>query len=462
MKHQIAEYLQHNEVGDAELFVSLFKSDYCYDRYTRTWYKWGGNYWIGDNGEGVISDMDEVTKVYEREAKEASGGVRREMERRITLLNTYQRRSHVLKLVAAKLALETDIRWDNNPWLMPCANGVINLKTGEIVGGKPGDYLRSFCPTMYRGLMVTCPRWEKFLLEIMDGDKTMVGYLRRLIGYTLSGTVSEGVFPVLWGRGRNGKGTMLEVLGKVLGDFATPVSSSLLLEQTYTRNSAAPSPDLMRLQGKRLVWASESDEDRKLSLSTVKWLTGNDSIVARPLKGMEISFRPTHTLFMISNHKLRVEVGDYAIWQRVHLIPFKLSFVDDPTNPYERKRDTDLMRRLINIEDIGILTWAVRGCMEWQEYGLIPPKTIRDTTKEYEDEEDIVSIFLKEETETGGEEWIKMIDLYQRYQWWAASRGLTYGSIIKFGRDLSGRVEKRHTRYGTDYKIQLKGNQVGG
>jgi len=466
MDPQITKHLEMNEVGDANLFVELFIAEYCYDRSTRTWYKWGDHYWKEDSGEGVVSAVDEVAKVYRKELLNTSDkwqeDIRRELKKRINSLNTYSRRVSVLKLAASKLSREGGIRWDSTPWLLPCENGVVNLRTGKMVSGKQEDYLRACCPTTFRGLQVTCPRWEEFLLQIMNGNKAMAGYLRRLVGYALSGTSSEGIFPVLYGRGRNGKGTMLEVLGKVLGSFATPVSSSLLMEQTYTRNSASASPDLMNLQGKRLVWANETDEGRKLSTSLVKWLCGGDTITARPLYGKdEITFHPTHTMFLLTNHKPQVDANDYALFQRLHLVPFTLSFVENPTKPDERKRDLDLMRRFTQIEDQGILAWAIRGCLEWQEYGLLTPPVIRQSTKEYEEEEDYLQSFLGDEAvDINGEVWTRAIDIYRRYRVWAQDRGLSPVNITAFGRNLTRVVSRKRTREGSVYHFALKNRHL--
>jgi len=455
MDPKITQYLARNEVGDAELFVELFPHTYCYDPKAHKWYRWGEHYWR-EEGEGVVSAINEVVKVYQKEMSGAYGGARQELERRVTKLNTYQRRGNVLKLAASMLSNETEIKWDSHPWLLPCPSGVVDLRTGKVVPGTQEDYLRSFCPTKFVGLKAPCRRWEEFLLEIMDGDVEMVGYIQRLVGYALSGTSSEGIFPILWGRGRNGKGTMLEVLGKVLGDFATPVSSSLLVEQTYTRNSAAASPDLMKLQGKRLVWANEIDEGRKLSSALVKWLVGGDSITARQLYGAETTFRPTHTIFLLTNHKPVVDAEDYALWQRLHLIPFKLSFVERPDKPNERKRDMDLVRRFTKIEDQGILSWAVRGCLEWQEYGLLPPTTVTTAVQEYAEEEDYIKMFLEDETVVGGEGWTRALDVYTRYREWAKARGMVVFSMTKFGKDMFGKMAKRRRYSSNEYQVWMK------
>jgi putative DNA primase/helicase len=212
----------------------------------------------------------------------------------------------------------------------------------------------------------------------------------------------------------------------------------------------------MKLQGKRLVWANELDEGKKLSTAMVKWLVGGDSITARPLYGVETTFRPTHTIFLLTNHKPVVDAEDYALWQRLHLIPFKLSFVDNPTKPNERKRDMDLVRRFTHIEDQGILTWAVKGCLDWQGRGLLPPKVVTTAVREYAEEEDYLKMFLEEETVVGVEGWTRSLDTYTRYREWAGARGMVVCSLTKFGRDISGKVEKRKRNTANEYNLWLK------
>ena len=458
---EIGEYIQKNEVGDARLFQEIFKDDYCFDQSTHTWYSWNKHYWVEVSGKGMLDVIDMVVNVYTAERDSKVGDWwKKEIDKRINSLNTLRRRTNVLSLAESLYARHQGIiNWDSAPWYLPCVNGVVNLKTGDIHPGKQKDYQRGYCPTKFVGLKAPCSRWEKFLYEIMNGDEEMVRYIQRLVGYAMSGTAGEGVFPVLWGKGRNGKGTMLEVLGKVLGDFATSVSSSLLMAQTYSRNSAAPSPDLMKLQGKRLVWANETGEGQKLSTSVVKWLVGGDSIVARPPYGREeITFRPTHTLFLLTNHKPQVDAGDYAIWQRLRLIPFTQSFVDNPTQPNEHLRDLDLMRRFTRIEDQGILSWAVNGCLDWQEYGLMPPDVVKATTVEYAEEEDTIDSFLNECCVLGGGGvlWIRAVDLFQVYRTWTMRQGLSCGNMVKFGRDLVGHVKKRRVSRGVEYQLFLR------
>ena len=134
---------------------------------------------------------------------------------------------------------------------------MINLVDGTFRPGSPGDYIKIFAPHEWTGIATAAPRWESFLSEIFDGDTKLIKYLQRLCGYGCTGQSTEHKYPIAWGTGRNGKGTMFETLGYVLGDLAGPMESEMLLMQKFFRQAGSPSSDVMSLRGKRLVWASE-------------------------------------------------------------------------------------------------------------------------------------------------------------------------------------------------------------
>ena len=116
-----------------------------------------------------------------------------------------------------------------------CKNGVIDLKTGDLRKGNPEDYIQKAAPTKWSGLTVRCPTWKSFLLDVFEGDRKIVDFIQRLLGYALIGKTTEHIFPILYGQGRNGKDTLLETIGQVLGPLAGPLQSEMLLEQSFDR-----------------------------------------------------------------------------------------------------------------------------------------------------------------------------------------------------------------------------------
>ncbi len=442
---EIYKALKSEQDGDAWLFIRIYKDRLCFDHAAGCWYEWKGHHWEEDRIEEILAALEAVVEIYAREAsrwswvalkaaRENNREARRTAEakerqylKKISVIQKTAWKHGVLTMAAAgrrSLAI-TGQEWDADPWLLGCPNGVIDLKTGMFRPGRQSDYIKTICPTPWMGIDAPAPTWERFISEIFAGKKELAAYIRRLLGYSITGVTCEDIFPIFWGKGRNGKGTMLETLQFVLGPMAKPVKSELLLDQTKIRPSNTPDPDLMSLRGLRIAWASETSEGRKLSEGKAKFLAGSDTITARPLYGKrEIYFRPTHNVFLLTNHKPKADPNDYALWDRIHLVPFTMSFIDNPGSATERKKDPDLKARLL-AEASGILAWLVRGCLEWQKERLSPPEIVRKATAEYREGEDDIGKFIGECCLVDGRVRVKAGKLYEAYEAWCKEFGLS-------------------------------------
>jgi hypothetical protein len=166
-----------------------------------------------------------------------------------------------------------------------------------------------------------CPRWRTALDAILAGDAKMVQFVCRLFGAALAGEVIDHVLPILHGSGSNGKSLLTETMLEVFGDYADKASSDLLL----VKHGESHPTEKADLFGKRLVFAVETDEGRRLSESLTKELTGGDTIKARRMREDFWSFKPQHTVVLVTNHKPRVAGTDHAMWRRLTLVPFTTS-----------------------------------------------------------------------------------------------------------------------------------------
>lgn len=446
--------------GDAWLFRECVRGQFCYDHAAARWHQWTEHFWQEDRLEEVLTALDKIIALYEQEAEqqitirinaiklndkrqEALAAKRyTELLRKIAALQRRRYKLDVLALAAAgqhSLGVTGD-EWDRDPWLLGCRTGVIDLRTGACRAGSPKDYLKTVAPTRWQDLHTPAPIWEQTLRDIFNQDHDLIAYLQRLFGYSITGVTDEDVFPILWGNGRNGKSTILETLQYVLGPLAGPVKAELLLDQGRTRSSNAPDADLLRLRSLRLVWTSETNEGKRLNVGRVKLLSGSDTLVGRPPYGRwEIQFRPRHKLFLLTNYKPHANADDYALWQRIHLIPFTMSFVDNPVAPHERRRNPAL-KTLLQAEAPGILAWLVRGCVAWQAHGLRPPETVKAATKAFQEEEDLIGQFIEERCRLSVGSRVTAGDLYKAYREWCEANGLYAVSATKFGTRLKTQV----------------------
>jgi putative DNA primase/helicase len=329
--------------------------------------------------------------------------------------------------------------------LFACANGVIDLETGVLRPGRPEDLITLASPAEFKGIDCPAPIWERTLTEIFAGQEIIIPYLQRLFGYAMTGSVREKVFPLFYGAtGWNGRSLIIETVNHVMGSMAGSIQSEMLLSQRFAKSSAAPSPDIIALKGLRMAFASEIDEGQKFSAAKIKWLTGKDELIGRsPHDKYSTRFDPTHKLFLMTNTQPEAPANDKAFWERVHLIPFKISFVNrDPQEPYERRAILDLDQQLRK-EESGILAWLVRGCLFYQQKGLTPPLEITKATEEYRKGEDVLADFIEEccIREDGAKG--KASDLYQRYvKWYHDNVGEKERTGTWFGKQLRQKFPK--------------------
>ena len=462
--NDILKALKNNEDGDAWLLVNLQKNKFCFDHSLGKWFKWCSHYWEEDNIDHVYSALDEVvdeySKEYDRQSwmrksaavkqnkddEKKAADLQRELLKRIFELQGLRRKKDILFLAARgenSLGISGD-EWDRNPFLLGCKNGVINLETGKFSNGRPEDYIRTIAPTEWKGIDEPAPTWEKFLKDIFEDNPELLPYNQRFLGYAISGSVRDHVIVVFWGaKGRNGKGTLFETVKHVLGPIAEPINVEMLTGDYKNRSSAAPSPDIMSLRGKRLVWASEAEEGHQFAVGKIKLLTGADTLTGRPPFGKNnITFSPTHKIVLLTNNRPKLTSLDSAFLERLHLIPLNLFFTDNPIEDFHRKRDPILPEKL-KVEASGILAWLVRGFLEWNEKGLKPPKIVLETTAQYKKEEDTIGQFLCDCTREDPKCSVRAQILYNNYRLWCEECGYKYVSITKFGERMTELYNKR-------------------
>lgn len=453
------------DLGNAYRFVRMHGEKF---RFTtgRGWLAWDGRRWQRDNVGAVQRAAKETVLALYTEAAEASvseakyrelaakPGLSDEQRANMTELadkqakvarevatwaKTCQSRARIEALVALAASelpiATTDDTFDNAIWLLNCQNGTLDLRTSTLRPHDPRDYLTTLTTTEYDSA-AACPTWEQFLHRIMDGNQELLDFLRRMVGYSLTGDVSEQVLFFLHGSGANGKSTFILALFGVLGaDYAVQAAPDLLIARQGERHPT----EVADLKGKRIVASIEVEDGRRMAEGLVKQLTGGDVLKARYMREDFFSFRPTHKLFLVANHKPAIRGTDYAIWRRIRRIPFNVTIPDHEKDPH-------LLDRL-QAEATGILAWCVRGCLEWQRTGLAAPHVVMAATEEYRQEQDTIGVFLRECTVTVSNARTKASVLYAAYQKWADTGGLHAVNITTFGLSLAERGFAKEQNY---------------
>ena len=376
------------DLGNAERLVSQYGAilHYCYER--RHWLVWNGKVWEWDSGNKVTAlAKHTVRNIYREAGDEPEEKKRKEIAGHARNSESDHRINAIIALAESEPGIPVKItEFDTDPWLLNCLNGTINLKTEQLQSHRKEDLQTILVPVEYNPA-AQCPRWLAFLSQVTGGNGELMDYLKRAVGYSLTGDTKNQVLFFLYGLGNNGKSTFTMMIRKLLDGYGERMDADDLMLKD--RNSGrGPKESIANLKGKRYVVGSEIQDGRKLDVSLLKDMTGGETIKARRLYEHDVEFAPTHKLWLFGNHKPVITDTTLSIWRRVKLIPFTVTIPSDKVDP-------DLSTKL-EAELPGILTWAVNGCLEWQRYGLNEPKVVTGATSDYRHEEDILGDFIED------------------------------------------------------------------
>lgn len=412
-------YFNENRVGDAKLYSRLHRGTVIYVKYWDRFLIWGGHHWIEDDFDMAAQRIEDVCELYLRlaesmqaeAAEETDKNERAKIEglasavlRRVSQLRDTPGQDKLLQMLRRirdpLVVLPKQI--DQQHYVKACPNGVIDLRTGELRPGRPDEYILNAIVTEYDPELLRkddpCPETNRFLLSSMDGDQELVDFIWRLLGYGLITERRDHIFTIMWGEhGRNGKDTLIKLVTHVLGQtLSGDVPVEMFLQMQQTRNSSAPSPDVLALRGMCVAWINEAEEGQRFALAKLKKLTGGGYITARGLQDkLQTTWLQTHLPIMTTNELPKAKADDAAFWARAVLIKWPLSFVERPEQPYERPADKDLNEK-IGAEAKGVLARMVRGSMEYLRDGLKIPDKVREWTREQRASWDDVGLFLSE------------------------------------------------------------------
>jgi putative DNA primase/helicase len=443
--------LHYTDHGNEQAFEIMFDGEYLYNWTERRWLHWTGVYWKADETFAVDRAMLEVaaarlqaTSLLSEEAGQTAGQLNKKKAVAEALrLESIRGRYAALESVKSNPRFaRTAEDFDNNPYLVACGNGVLELRTGKFRAGCREELITratSVCwvPEAKYDL------WLGFLEGVFPNRPDVIRFLKRAIGYSLTGLTREEVLFILYGSGRNGKGTFLRVLSAMLGDYAhTTEFSTLIADRDRSRS---PRNDIAALAGRRFVTAQESREGARLDESLIKTLTGGDLITARFLHQEFFTFKPTWKLWLATNHKPIIRGSDSGIWSRPKLIPFTVSF--------EGRENRQLKDQLLQpLELSGILNWAVDGCREYLADGLGYPQEIMEATATYRAESDLIERFLEDACVRSGSARVRARALYQAYSAWVEGAGESKISETAFGLRMREKgFEKKVTEHGNVY-----------
>ena len=379
------------------------------------WYVFNGRIWQSSTSK-VIQNQLETARAYQDAADAIivpdgdEDAARVKKAHKANAKNCAQERgmTNARKLAATFPEVEIErSELDADPWAFACANGVIDLRNGQLREHEAADLITRISPVTYDP-EARSELWENYLTWLTKDRQELKDFLQMATGYSLTGDTREERLFFIHGPAASGKTTFIEAIKAVMGSYAMTADFSTFLKG---HNVGQARPDIARMSGSRFVSSVEVDQGKALAEGLVKQMTGGDTLTARFLYQSDFEFSATHKLWLVANDAPKVNNEDDGIWRRILRIPC------DNVVP-EGQRDPSVKARLKDTQDIGpaILAWAIEGAQQWVKAGgLQVPETILAATRDYRESQNPLTDFLAEACEIDPSYKIAFADLWAAY-----------------------------------------------
>lgn len=422
----------HNDIGMSELFADMFKKQLRYNTTAKQWYCFNSKVWQEDTGamkaRQKIKELSKTLLAYIPYIKDED--TKEKYSKYIKTLGNYNTRKKILEDSQSKMFI-SQIDFDKNKDLFNCQNGTLNLKTFEFKEHNSDELLSKISNVVYNPKAM-CPQFKKFINEVMLDNKNKIDFLQKILGYAITADTSLEKCFILYGKTtRNGKGTLMDTILYMLGDYGmTAVPETLALKKW--KDSSKASSDIARLNGCRFVNISEPSQQMVLDSALLKTLTGRDKITARFLNQNEFEFYPMFKLFINSNHLPIINDDTVFKSKRINIITFEKHFK-------EEEQDLTLKDKLKDEDEIsGIFNWCLKGLKNFREEGLTTPKEVETATTEYERKNDKIAKFFKQELVKNSKKNITCSAVYDKYCQWCDQNNfssLSKGEFMQYLKD---------------------------
>ena len=376
--------------------------------------------------EKINKAKDRIRAQYRDENQELTEYGQKRMKEFLAIeksLYTAGFKDNVLKECAG-LFYEEDFmtRLNLNPYLLVCANGVLNMRAvrkgkdgkeeffAEFRPGRPEDMMSfiagkefgiseaiNYIP--YESSDTVQEEIEDFMTKIFP-RKDLRKFVTTLLASCLEGMNREQAYYTLIGVGGNGKSKIIELMRMVLGEYQTGLAPTALTRKRP--DSGAANPDIISIKNRRLIYLQEPDDREPLNTSRMKQFSGEDVVEARGLFADQEKFKISGKLMMLCNSLPPIHSMDRGTWRRIRVIPFESKFVKEGDLGYEDlvagkpnvfPKDVFLDEKLKQWREgfLGLLVWTYENI--YCKDGLKEPAIVRQASMDYKNQFDSFAKF---------------------------------------------------------------------
>lgn len=401
-----------DDAGNGDAMQALYGQDFLYCG-ARGWFSNTGTHWELDADGAKVRQSAVATLRQRRHAAVDAGS-----ESIIKCTKGDESRVNGCVSRFKTLVYISIDEFDNNPDLLNCKNGVVDLRTGTIEPHSRAQRFTYSLPVEYGPADYSV--WVEYLNGVVCGGQEVIDYLQMAVGYSFTGHTREEILFYLYGPTRSGKGTFAETLMALL---PSPLSTMVDFNSfTAKRDGDVSNFDLAPLKPSRLIFASESNRNQSLNPAKIKQLTGGDPVRACFKHRDFFTYRPQFQVWMMSNWPVNGDPEDDALWGRVRVIEFPNSFLGkEDKSKKARLKEPDVLK--------GILYWTVQGAIKWYALGakgLLAPDPVVKRTQAQRAELDYVQQWLAECCEDNEGGWTANEDVNASYTEWCKNNNVQY------------------------------------
>lgn len=394
------------------------------------WMKWTGKRWTEASDAAVTEEvrqwaLEQFNRTLDEQRRDSSRDLRSQIDGwRSALSNA--KIGNLIKL--SRGVLECDANdFDNDPDLLNCPNGIVDLRTGVLTPHDPDALMTRMAGADFIKNAVH-PDWDK-ALEALPEDVREWYQIR--VGQAFTGHMTpDDMVVICQGGGANGKSTIANALATVAGKrsgYYVMVSDRVILGAASDNHPT----EIMDFMGARYAVLEETPEARRLDTNRLKKLAGTPEITGRRIRQDPVTFDATHSMFINSNFKPMVEETDHGTWRRLALLrwPYTYRKPGQPlVGPDDRTGDPTLRERVQQSPQAleAALAWACAGARRWYELEKIMPSVpdaVEADTLAWRKQSDPVLAFLEERIDFDMDACIAGTELRTQFNEWLHAKG---------------------------------------
>lgn len=392
------------------------------------WLRWTESGWKPCSVEAVLGMAECVPEMIRQEADLVTDSANRKMLLKWSMASEQAGALSAVERLArsSRAVLRNVDQFDTVLTDLACANGIVDLRTGQLRPHTREDLNTKNTGIVYDPLAYS-KQWDDFLKKTTDNNTELMDYLQRAAGYSATGLNTQECFFIISGPPQSGKSTYIDGITTALGEYTTTTQSDTFM---YRRGKDAPQDELARFMGMRIVTMAEIREGEYFNEVLIKQITGGDQLKARMLYKMGFTFRPQLKLWIATNHE--PISSDDAMTRRIKRIRF-----NHQIPMHERRPGLKLHVKDKNDGAKAILRWIVEGAIQFlNDESLNEPSIIATAAAEYRMTQDVFLTFINEECRQGTGEWCYLNDIYMKWSEWCTRSNEYAGRLTVFRQKL--------------------------